>query len=79
MHQTRQFTKRRPQSPLTNQQHSIDSLQIGVNKPLLPRSGLAIQSNAPTHISQRSTPVDTEVHEHEHPKVINKHFFEPFY
>lgn len=62
MHQTRQFTKRRPQSPLTTQQNSIDALQIGVNK--LPRSGLAIQSNAPTHIAQRSTPIHTEVLEH---------------
>lgn len=52
MHQTRQFTKRRPQSPLINHQHSIDALQVGVNKP---RSGLAIQSNAPIHL--RASPV----------------------
>ncbi|KAI7895201.1 cation efflux family-domain-containing protein [Mucor mucedo] len=69
MHQTRQFTKRRPQSPLTTQQNSIDALQIGGNK--LPRSGLAIQSNAPTHIAQRSTPIRTEVHEHHQAAVTN--------
>lgn len=72
MHQTRQFTKRRPQSPLTTQQHSIDALQIGANK--LPRSGLAIQSNAPTHITQRSTPVHTEA---EHHQVISKFVSSP--
>lgn len=54
MHQTRQFTKRRPQSPLLNQQQqTVDGLQI--NKPVLPRSGLAIQSNAPIHTTTIAT------------------------
>lgn len=53
MHQTRQFTKRRPQSPLLNQQQAVDGLQI--NKSALPRSGLAIQSNAPIHSTTTAT------------------------
>jgi hypothetical protein len=68
MHQTRQFTKRRPQSPSINQQHPVEGLQV--SKPTLARSGLAIQSNAPIHVtsSHRSSPVHhtNEVHEHEH-------------
>ncbi|KAL9536864.1 hypothetical protein MBANPS3_012302 [Mucor bainieri] len=68
MHQTRQFTKRRPQSPSLNQQQTVDGLQI--NKPALPRSGLAIQSNAPIHstatsITRSFTPTTTTV-EHVH-------------
>lgn len=63
MHQTRQFTKRRPQSPLISQQQSVDGLQVGVNKP---RSGLAIQSNAPIHMNHRA--VETELHD----KVITE-------
>lgn len=68
MHQTRQFTKRRPQSPLLNQQQTVDGLQV--NKPALPRSGLAIQSNAPIHstatsITRSFTPTTTTV-EHAH-------------
>jgi hypothetical protein len=70
MHQTRQFTKRRPQSPSIYQQQAVDTLQVGINKPALPRSGLAIQSNAPLHVSHRSSPVihhqNTETHEHHH-------------
>ncbi|CEP13157.1 hypothetical protein [Parasitella parasitica] len=68
MHQTRQFTKRRPQSPLLNQQQAVDGLQV--NKQALPRSGLAIQSNAPMHstataITRSFTPTTTAV-EHVH-------------
>ncbi|KAI8088485.1 cation efflux family-domain-containing protein [Thamnidium elegans] len=58
MHQTRQFTKRRPQSPLINQQQSVDGLQVGGTKS---RSGLAIQSNAPIHMTHRA--VETELHD----------------
>ncbi|KAG1082309.1 hypothetical protein G6F42_022627 [Rhizopus arrhizus] len=69
MHQTRQFTKRRPQSPLLNQQQTVDGLQI--NKPALPRSGLAIQSNAPIHstatsITRSFTPTTTTVEHAQH-------------
>lgn len=66
MHQTRQFTKRRPQSPSINQQQSIETLQVGVNKATLPRSGLTIQSNAPLYVSSRSSPVSHHAEKHEH-------------
>jgi hypothetical protein len=70
MHQTRQFTKRRPQSPLLNQQQqSVDGLQVGVSKPILPRSGLAIQNNAPIHVTRSFSKTVTEQHDHDH--VIN--------
>ena len=64
MQQTRQFTKRRPQSPAVNPQQSIDTLKVGLNK-TTPRSGLAIQSSAPIHISHRASPVHVEVHDHQ--------------
>ncbi|EPB82998.1 hypothetical protein HMPREF1544_10271 [Mucor circinelloides 1006PhL] len=79
MHQTRQFTKRRPQSPLLNQQQTVDGLQI--NKPALPRSGLAIQSNAPIHstatsITRSFTPTTTTVEhaQHIHPEPNQYHY-----
>jgi hypothetical protein len=43
MYQTRQFAKRRPQSPLV--QANVDTLKV--SQPTA--TGLAIQSNAPLH------------------------------
>ncbi|KAI8983152.1 cation efflux family-domain-containing protein [Pilobolus umbonatus] len=61
MQQTRQFTKRRPQSPQINQQESLEGLKVGMNKPI--RSGLAIQSTVPIHIKQLG----------EHQKIEGEH------
>lgn len=69
MHQTRQFTKRRPQSPLP-QQNNVDGLQVGVNKP---RSGLAIQSSAPIHATRSFKKEQAEHQEHSHyTQQVNK-------
>ncbi|GAN03861.1 cation efflux family protein family [Mucor ambiguus] len=82
MHQTRQFTKRRPQSPLLNQQQTVDGLQV--NKTALPRSGLAIQSNAPIHstatsINRSFTPTTTTVeHAHHTHQEPNQHHHDTF-
>lgn len=61
MHQTRQFTKRRPQSPLPTQ--AIDGLQVGINKP---KSGLAIQSSAPIHTARSFAKVTEHNDHHDH-------------
>lgn len=63
MQQTRQFTKRRPQSPALNQHQSVDGLKVGVNKTVPARSGLAIQSSAPISVSHRASPVQNKVHQ----------------
>ncbi|KAI9483971.1 MAG: cation efflux family-domain-containing protein [Benjaminiella poitrasii] len=72
MHQTRQFTKRRPQSPLLQQQQqAIDGLKIAANKS---RSGLAVQSNAPIHSTRSfNTKKDEQEHSHQHLSVDHHH------
>ncbi|KAI8367885.1 cation efflux family-domain-containing protein [Choanephora cucurbitarum] len=71
MHQTRQFTKRRPQSPMLHQQQAVEGLQVGAQKSS--RGGLAIQSSAPIHTrsfkSEQQEPLHqdhTALYAHDH-------------